>query len=241
MSPSKSSSTALAFRCSVPTWTAMSCEPCMIVSPRASCSAHEKSREKITNEWQVRRICSAISSTTVTNEFLSTSKVTGSSPMSAGLHPDVEPLVDLGPDAGRYERGRVELVDHRGALEPDPGGQVPALVDRRVVRLAVEVHRAGLDRVPQGAVPRLLARELDLLGLARGHELQPVELDRRVVAAVGELALVLGVEAPHGRVEIAVEGHLQRAPLAQVAHRDRALQSDAVRADALGGQQLAAV
>src|ERR1700754_4737450 len=132
MSPSKSSSTALAFRCSVPTWTAMSCEPCMIVSPRASCSAHEKSRLKITNEWQVRRICSAISSTTVTNEFLSTSKVTGSSvrSMSAHLHADVEPLVDLGVDAGRDEGRRVELVDHRRAFEAHAGGQVLTRVYR---------------------------------------------------------------------------------------------------------------
>src|SRR3954447_8632471 len=126
MSPSKSSSTALAFRCSVPTCTAMSCEPCMIVSPRASCSAQEKSREKITNEWHVRRICSAISSTTVKNELLSTSKVTGPSErsavaMSAHLQPDVEVLVDVGLDTGGNERGRVELVDHRGALEADAG------------------------------------------------------------------------------------------------------------------------
>src|SRR3954452_9555020 len=137
MSPSKSSSTALAFRCSVPTCTAMSCEPCMIVSPRASCSAHEKSREKITNEWQVRRICSAISSTTVTNEFLSTSNVTGSSvrSMSAHLQPEVEPRVDLGAHPGRHQRRRVELVDHRGALEAHARGEVLTRVDGRVVRL----------------------------------------------------------------------------------------------------------
>src|ERR1700754_5014660 len=130
MSPSKSSSTALAFRCSVPTWTAMSCEPCMIVSPRASCSAHEKSREKMTNEWQVRRICSAISSTTVTNEFLSTSKVTGLSVRCiSDLQPDVEPLVDRGLHARRHERRGVELVDHRGPLELHAGGDVGSFVD----------------------------------------------------------------------------------------------------------------
>src|SRR6201991_1048621 len=120
MSPSKSSSTALAFRCSVPTWTAMSCEPCMIVSPLASWSSHEKSRLKMTNEWQVRRICSAISSTTVTNEFFRTSKVTGSrlrSVVAMGhLHADVQVLVDLGLDLRWDERGGVELVDHRGAF-----------------------------------------------------------------------------------------------------------------------------
>src|SRR4051812_17149390 len=227
MSPSKSSSTALAFRCSVPTWTAMSWEPCMIVSPRASCSAHEKSREKITNEWQVRRICSAISSTTVTKEFLSTSKVTGSSErsvvdMSAHLQPDVEVLVDLGLHAGGNERGRVELVDHRRALEAHAGRQVLAGVDRGLDRLAAEVDRAPLDRLGQLAA-RVVLGEADLLGRAGGHELQPVELDGRVVAAVGELALVLGVEAVDGGAEVAVEADLERAPLAEVAHRDRAL------------------
>src|SRR3954471_10905714 len=140
MSPAKSSSTALAFRCRVPTCTAMSCEPCMIVSPRASCSAHEKSREKITNEWQVRRICSAISSTTVTNEFLSTSNVTGSSvrSMSAHLQADVQPRVDLGAHPGGDQRRRVELVDHGRALEAHPGGQLLACVDRRVELVVVE-------------------------------------------------------------------------------------------------------
>src|SRR4051812_25377000 len=168
MSPSKSSSTALALRCSVPTWSAMSCEPCMIVSPRASCSAHEKSREKITNEWHVRRICSAISSTTVTNEFLSTSKVTGSSvrvAISAHLHPDVQPLVDLGLHAGGDERRGVELVDHRRALERRARGQLGPLVDRCVQCLAVEVDPARLDRLGHLAA-RLVARQRDLLRLA---------------------------------------------------------------------------
>src|SRR4051795_501010 len=182
MSPSKSSSTALAFRCSVPTCTAMSCEPCMIVSPRASWSAQEKSREKITNEWHVRRICSAISSTTVTNEFLSTSKVTGSSArslvaISAHLHPDVQPVVDLGLHAGRDERRGVELVDHRGAFEAHAGRQVLARVHGRLDRLGVEVDRAHVDRLRE-LPARLLTRELDLFGLPRGDELQPVELDR---------------------------------------------------------------
>src|SRR3954466_13028914 len=179
MSPAKSSSTALAFRCSVPTWTAMSCEPCMIVSPRASWSAQEKSRLKMTNEWQVRRICSAISSTTVTNEFLSTSKVTASKDIS-DLHPDVQPLVDRRPHAGRHDRRRVQLVDHRRALELDARGEVGPLVNGRVDRLAVEVPLAplpGLGQLPAA----LVLGQLDLLGLARGHELQAVELDRRVV------------------------------------------------------------
>src|SRR3954453_17689665 len=192
MSPSKSSSTALAFRCSVPTCTAMSCEPCMIVSPRASCSAQEKSREKITNEWQVRRICSAISSTTVTNEFLSTSKGTGSSErsvvaMSAHLQPDVEVLVDLGLHTGQDERGRVELVDHGRAFEAHAGRQVRAGVDRCLDRFTVEVDRAPLRGLGQLAA-RVVLGKADLLGRAGGDELQPVELDRRVVAAVGELA-----------------------------------------------------
>src|ERR1700754_5161965 len=179
MSPAKSSSTALAFRCSVPTWTAMSCEPCMMVSPLASCSAHEKSREKITNEWHVRRICSAISSTTVTNEFLSTSKVTGSSvrvAISAHLHPDVQVLVDLGRHPRRHQRRGVELVDHGRAFEAHPGRQVLARVDGRVARLAVEEHVAALGGLGQlRAGVRFLAREADLLGRARGHELEPVE------------------------------------------------------------------
>ena len=38
----------------------------------------EKSRAKITNEWQVRRICSAIWSTVFVKAFFRTSKVTGS-------------------------------------------------------------------------------------------------------------------------------------------------------------------
>ena len=44
MSSPNASITALALKCSVPTWTAMSCEPCMIVLPLASHSAEEKSR-----------------------------------------------------------------------------------------------------------------------------------------------------------------------------------------------------
>jgi hypothetical protein len=39
----------------------------------------------MTKEWQVRRICSAIWSTMVVNEFLSTSKVTGSSVVTRSL------------------------------------------------------------------------------------------------------------------------------------------------------------
>jgi hypothetical protein len=78
MSSSKASITALAVKCSVPTWTAMSWLPCITVFPCASQSALEKSLAQITNEWQVLRICSAISSTTVTKEFFRTSKVTGS-------------------------------------------------------------------------------------------------------------------------------------------------------------------
>src|SRR5690349_7036981 len=165
MSPAKSSSTALAFKCSVPTWTAMSCEPCMIVSPLASCSAQLKSREKITNEWHVRRICSAISSTIVTNEFLSTSKVTGSSvrvAISAHLHDDVQVLVDLGLDPGWDQRRGVELVDHGGAFERRARGDVAALVHGRVVRFAVEVDAARLDRVGHGATVGFMARQLDL-------------------------------------------------------------------------------
>ncbi len=50
----------------------------MIVLPSTSQSDEEKSRAKITNEWQVRRICSAIWSTVFVKAFLSTSKVTGS-------------------------------------------------------------------------------------------------------------------------------------------------------------------
>ena len=44
MSSPNASITALHVKWSVPTWTAMSCEPCMIVSPFASHSEHEKSR-----------------------------------------------------------------------------------------------------------------------------------------------------------------------------------------------------
>src|SRR4051794_3488308 len=174
MSPSKSSSTALVFRCSVPTCTAMSCEPCMIVSPRASWSAQEKSREKITNEWQVRRICSAISSTTVTNEFLSTSKVTGSSvrsveAISAHLHPDVQPRVDLGADAGRHERRRVELVDHGGTFEAHARRELLAVVHGRVDRLAVEVDLARLARLRHLAAGLVLGQP-HLFGLAGRDE-----------------------------------------------------------------------
>ncbi len=56
----------------------MSCDPCMIVLPSTSHSDEEKSRAKITNEWQVRRICSAIWSTVFVKAFFSTSNVTGS-------------------------------------------------------------------------------------------------------------------------------------------------------------------
>ena len=51
----------------------------MIVLPSTSHSDEEKSRAKITNEWQVRRICSAIWSTVFVKAFFSTSNVTGSS------------------------------------------------------------------------------------------------------------------------------------------------------------------
>src|SRR3954447_22768864 len=197
MSPSKSSSTALAFRCSVPTWTAMSCEPCMIVSPLASCSAQLKSRLKITNEWQVRRICSAILSTTVTNEFLSTSNVTGSSvrSMSAHLQADVQPLVDLRAHTRRHQRRGVELIDHGRALEAHAGGEVLARVGRGLERRCVEPDLPGLARLGQRCVRiGLVLGQADVLGGAGRHQLEAVELHRRVVAAVGELALVLGVE-----------------------------------------------
>jgi hypothetical protein len=44
MSPSNASMIALHVKCRVPTCTAMSCEPCMIVFPSRSQSAEEKSR-----------------------------------------------------------------------------------------------------------------------------------------------------------------------------------------------------
>ena len=44
MSPSNASITALAVKCSVPTWTAMSWLPCITVLPCRSHSADEKSR-----------------------------------------------------------------------------------------------------------------------------------------------------------------------------------------------------
>ena len=143
---------------------------------------------------------------------------------------------------GWDERRRVELVDHRRALEAHAGREVLARVDGRVDRLAVEVDRARLGRLGQRRVRvGLVPRQLDLLGRAGRDELEPVELDRRVVAAVGELALVLGVEALDGRVEVAVERDLERAPLAEIAHRDRALERHAVLGDALRGEQLAAL
>ncbi len=45
MSSPNSSITALHWKCRVPTWTAMSPDPCITVLPRASHSADEKSRE----------------------------------------------------------------------------------------------------------------------------------------------------------------------------------------------------
>jgi hypothetical protein len=44
MSSPNASMTALQVKCRVPTWTAMSCDPCMIVFPSRSQSADEKSR-----------------------------------------------------------------------------------------------------------------------------------------------------------------------------------------------------
>ena len=57
----------------------------MIVLPSTSHSDEEKSRAKITNEWQVRRICSAIWSTVFVKAFFSTSNVTGIERVEAGL------------------------------------------------------------------------------------------------------------------------------------------------------------
>ena len=118
---------------------------------------------------------------------------------------DVQVLVDLGLDARRHERRRVELVDHGGAFEARAGRQVVALVDGRVARASPSKHTSRrLGRLGHLAAALVLAGSSIVRGLAGGHELQPVELDGRVVAAVGELALVLGVELLDGRVQVAV-------------------------------------
>src|SRR4051794_17985096 len=125
----------------------------------------------MTNEWQGRRICSAISSTIVTKAFLSTSSVTGARVYSRGagslamgrlrdVHADVQPLVDLAAHAGRHEDGGVQLVDERRALELHAGGQLVAAEDRRLDRL-------GLAAEPD--LPRAAALGPAAVALVRGQ------------------------------------------------------------------------
>src|SRR5436190_23474404 len=112
----------------------------------------------MTNEWQVRRICSAISSTTVTNAFLRTSKVTGSRVRSAivavllgDTHTDGAGGLDGRFHARRDERRGIELVDDGRACEGHARWQRVAVEDGRVARLvgAVEAHRPGRGRLGQ--------------------------------------------------------------------------------------------
>src|ERR671926_251381 len=157
----------------------------------------------MTNEWHVRRICSAISSTIVTKAFLSTSRVTGSRVYSrvAGslaigrlrdVHADVQPLVDLAAHAGRHEDGGVELVDESRPLELHPGRQLVAAEDRRLDRLgfAGEADVARAAGLGPAAVAGVRG-QLRLAGLADRLQVELVDLDGRVVAPVGMLALVL--------------------------------------------------
>ena len=109
------------------------------------------------------------------------------------------------------------------------GRQIVADVhgSRDEASLLLEVDLARGDLLRRRPAVRRVTGELGLRSDADRGELELVDLDGRVVATVGVLALVLGVETGHSRVhrrERPVDRDRERAPLAEVAHRDVALE-----------------
>ena len=147
-----------------------------------------------------------------------------------------------------FTPGGTSTVESSWSISAGPskrraGGQVVAGEDRRLDRVlaAVEDDLARAGGLGLAAVG-VVARQLGLLGLADRAHVELVDLDRRVLAAVAVLALVLVVERLDDRVErLQRRLHLdrQRAPLADVAHVDLAREADAVLGDALGVEHLA--
>ena len=146
--------------------------------------------------------------------------------------------------------GGTTTVESNCSMIAGPGDDVAgleplAVEDRRVDHAGalVELDRPRGDRLRVAIAPgELLGLEVGLRGDADRPQPELVDLDGRVVAPVGELALVLVVEAgdrPVERGDLAVDGDGQRAPLAEVAHRDRALQAHVLVGHALLAHALA--
>src|SRR5712691_1865824 len=177
-------------------------------------------------------------------EFFRTSKVTGSSTRSPAIasllhaNDDVEISVDLRAGAGLNDGGRVDLLDDRGPLKAEAAGQVVALVDGSVERMALEPDLASADRLG-GRSGRLVRGEFGLGNDTDRLQIEAKEADRGNVTAEIVFALVLGMEALDEVGDRAdrtrsVDG--ERTPLAAIHHVDRALQDDVLLGDAFVGQ-----
>src|SRR5438046_2260196 len=159
-------------------------------------------------------------------EFFRTSKVTGSSVRSPAIwsllhaNDDVEVFVDFRAGAGRYDGGRVNLLDERGTLKSKAAGQVVTLVDGGIERGAFEPHPALVDRIGNDS-GRLTHGQFGLGDDADRLQVEAEEADRSAVAAEIVFALVLGMEAFDEVGDCAdrarrIDG--ERAPLAAIHH-----------------------
>src|SRR5207253_271532 len=82
-------------------------------------------------------------------------------PLLARRDQDVEPAVDLGLEAGKHDRRRVELRDDRRAGEACAGAELRPVVDLRRVALAREHDLVRVDdRAPGSVVRELALRQL---------------------------------------------------------------------------------
>ena len=98
--------------------------------------------------------------------------------------------------SGWNQNRRVELLEYDGSDERRPGRNLETRVDRGLDRALVLVERDGAPRDRLGhRAGALVPRELGLGRDPHGANRQPVDLDRRAVAPVAVLALVLSVEA----------------------------------------------
>src|SRR6266478_9119282 len=173
-------------------------------------------------------------------EFFRTSKVTGSSTRSPAIasllhaNDDVEISVDLRAGAGLNDGGRVDLLDDRGPLKAEAAGQVVALVDGSIERMALEPDLASADRL-RGRSGRLLHGEFGLGNDTDRLQVEAEEADRGAIAAEIVFALVLGMEALDevgDRADGARRIDSERTPLAAIHHVDRALENNVLLCDA---------
>ena len=131
---------------------------------------------------------------------------------------EVEVGIDRGAVAGKEQRGRVELLDDRGARDGVAGQQRRAIVDRRVLRgVGARTRPCARDRgLGLAGLARSPGRAAGLAQLADRDQPEVHDLDRvgRIVEAVG--ALVLGKEALLDRRRRAGSGSALPSPIAQL-------------------------